>query len=90
MLEEGGREQAPPGRGATKTGDAGVKSERQKKKGGRRSERKGKKNRVHERRMEEREREKEKKSQVPVSCLLQGSQRHEAKGTPPARKEQRR
>lgn len=48
---------------------------------------------TREGRMEEKEREKEreqKKSQVPVSCLLQGSQRHEAKGTPLARKEQRR
>ncbi|KAK1128621.1 hypothetical protein K0M31_003079 [Melipona bicolor] len=39
---------------------------------------------------EEKERKKKKKkerdirSEVPVSCLLQGSQRHEAKGTPPA------
>lgn len=47
---------------------------------------------TREGRMEKRERKREskKKSQVPVSCLLQGSQRHEAKGTPLARKEQRR
>lgn len=66
MLEEGGREQAPPGRGATKTGDAGVKSERQKKKGGEEVKEKGRKI-VCTREGWRRERERKK---IPSTCIL--------------------
>lgn len=66
----------------------GSKSERGRKKGEEAREKEEKSCAIGWRR--KRERESKKKSEVPVSCLLQGSQRHETKGTPPARKEQRR
>lgn len=87
MLEEGGREQLGLG-GATKIGDTGVSQNGGEKKGEEAREEEEKSCAIGWRR--KRERESKKKSEVPVSCLLQGSQRHETKGTPPARKEQRR
>lgn len=67
------------GRGATKSSDTGVSQN------GKKEMEKRKKNHAQEKVGWSAGEKKDVRSEVPVSCLLQDSQRHEAKGTPLAK-----